>query len=239
MISSLTLYERFYYTGVIIMSLLSAPGYSTVDQSANKVYYPGEYSPDHWAMQPKKWEDPNLIAQASYKSSEYAIFLNPLDSRGYRCIVSITASGNIASTFNRDYTSDERIGFGILIQLVADVYSKIVPIAQTSVAGNNSHWFDKETGITYIGGPKEPSMLHGHVYGRGNPDAEYIEGVKLGGPIPWEIFDMRAKTPEVPGNDSKPKWKKGEEKKVTSRLRIEIEKVKATYEAHGLNIVTQ
>ena len=84
-------------------------------------------------------------------------------------------------------------------------------------------------------------MLHRHIFGRGNPKEEYIQGVKLDGPEPGEIFDMRAKTLNVPGNDSKIKWKKEDVEKVANKLRQELTKAKKTFEKllPGLSIITE
>ena len=220
------------------MMTVAASGYGALSAETQKVFYEGEYAADHWSMELKTWDDPNLIAYAHYGDSEYAVYLNPTDKRGYRSIVNMIDSSVPGATFNRNYTSEERIGLGLVIQLVADVYSQIVPIAQTAVAGNNSHSFDPETGITYIGSPKEPSMLHGHVIGRGDPEKTYIGEVKLDGPVPGELFDMRGKTPEVKGNDGKVKWAKGEMEVVAKHFRTKLEALKASYEDHGLLITT-
>ncbi len=227
-----------FYIGVVMMSLpIIVHGLES--QSMERVFYDKEYAGQHWAMKQTTPESINFIAKATYKNSEYAIYLNPSDSRGYRSIVTLTDSIDPSTTFNRDYTLEESIGLNLLITLVTQVYSKIDLVSQSSVAGNNSHSFDPNTGIFQIGNSKEPSMLHGHVYGRGNPNGEYIEGVKLGGPAPGEIFDMRGATPNVPGNESKTKWNAGEMEKVTERLKAEIEKIKYVFEGLGLTIATE
>lgn len=215
------------------MSICSAMTYG-----AEKIYYNGIYLSNHWAMNPTTPDSLNFIAKATYKDSEYAIYLNPTDSRGYRSIVALTDLKNPSTTFNRDYSLDEKIGLNLLISLVAHVYSRFELEAQTSVAGNNAHSLDPETGIFQVGSAKEPSMLHGHIYGRGNPYGEYIEDVKLGGPVPGEIFDMRGATPYVPGNEAKTQWQAGEMQKVIARLKAEIEEVKALFEALGITIET-
>jgi hypothetical protein len=207
-------------------------------ETSTKVYYKGEYSSDHWATQPYKLNDPKVIALAYFKDSEYAIYMNPTDKRGYRCIARFIKNDNMESTINRDYTSQERIGLGLIVQLIAEVYNQIVPISQTAVAGNNSHKFDSETGITYLGKAEEPSFLHGHIFGRGNPEGQYIEDVKLDGPAPGLNFDMMARTPSELGNNVKVKWKEGDMEKVVYRLKIEIEKSKKEYEEMGLRIIT-
>lgn len=82
-------------------------------------------------------------------------------------------------------------------------------------------------------------MLHGHIYGRGNPDVTYIEDVKLDGPVAGLNFDMMGKTAGQPGNDAKVKWKQGEIEKVVSRLKQEIETIKEAYAGLGLNVITE
>ncbi|MBA3284535.1 MAG: hypothetical protein H0U27_05685 [Nitrosopumilus sp.] len=88
-------------------------------------------------------------------------------------------------------------GLLLVIQMVESAFRQLVPIVQTFKAGNNSHKFDPETRITYIGKAEEPSFLHIHVVGRGDPEAEYIAGIKLDGPIPGLNFDMMGKTMSV------------------------------------------
>ncbi len=46
----------------------------TYSQSTAKIYYEGEYSSDHWAIQPYKLNDPNVIALAYYRDSQYAVY---------------------------------------------------------------------------------------------------------------------------------------------------------------------
>lgn len=211
---------------------------SIYGQSTVKAYFTGKYPSDHWAVQPYELKDPKVIALAYYKDAEYAIYMNPTDKRGYRCITRFIKNEDMNSTINRDYTSKERIGLGLAVQLVAEVYSRIVPISQTAVAGNNSHKFDSHTGTTYLGKIEEPSFLHGHIFGRGNPEGCYIDDVKLDGPIPGLNFDMMAKTSE-PGNEAKVKWKSGDMEKVVSRIKMEIEKLKGEFKEQGLVVVTQ
>lgn len=222
---------KLLLTGAIILS--------TGVSATTHVYYEGNYSPTHWAMKRVTPDDPHFIAKAIFRSFEYTIYLNPTDSRGYRSIICLTDPIDLSKGYNRDYSPEERIGLNLLIALVTQVYAKIGLEAQSAVAGNNSHSFDPEMGITYIGSSKEPSMLHGHIFGRGNPQGEYIEGVKLGGPIPGELFDMRGITLDVPGNDTKTKWKPGEMSLIATRIKNEIESILADYETLGLAIIPE
>jgi len=204
----------------------------------DQVYHAEKYPKDHWALQPCLLDDPKVIALAFFKEFAYGIYLNPMDKRGYRAIVRLIKNDHMESTLNRSYTSQERIGLGLTMQLVAHVYNLIVPISQISVAGNNSHNFDKKTGQTFIGKCDEPSFLHGHIYGRGNPQRRYIDDVKLDGPVPGLYFDMMAKNTDQNGDKVKVTWAKGEMEKVVKRLRSEIEKIKKDYVDQGLTIIT-
>jgi len=165
--------------------------------------------------------------------------MNPTDKRGYRCIVRLIKNDDMKSTFNRDYTTQEKIGFGLTIQLVADVYARLLPISQVAIAGNVSQKLDGETGVTLIGGPGEPSLLHAHIFGRGNPEGQYIGNVKLDGPVPGLNFDMMGKTANEPGNNAKVKWAEGEMEAVAKELRVAIENLKIEYEEQGLRIITE
>ena len=123
--------------------------------------------------------------------------------------------------------------------LVTEAYTRIVPIAQNAVAGNNAHSFDPNTGIIQLGTHEEPIFLHGHVFGRGNPEERYIEDVSLDGPIPGLLFDMRAQTSQERGNDKKVSWQSDDTNKVVRRLKTEIESICDTYKTHGLIVITR
>ncbi len=221
---------------------------SSESPHALKKYFTGAYPEKHWALQPYTLTDPKVIALARYMNSEYALYINPTDKRGYRSLVALIHNGTMASTINRDYSSEERIGLSLVIALMTETYSRIVPIAQNAVVGNNAHAFDTETKTTILGVPHEPSFLHGHIWGRGNPNKQYIAGVALDGPIPGLIFDMRATTWQrntngefelQTGNDKKVQWTEGDMEKVVTHLKKEITKIKKPYEALGLAIIME
>lgn len=189
------------------------------------IYYTGTYTSDHAALQPYSVDDPKVIALVYYRELEYVIYVNPADKRGYRSVVRYINNRNMKSVINRPYMVQERAGLYLILQLVEEAYSNIVPIVQIAIAGNSVHTLDAETGALIIGKPDRPSFLHGHVWGRGNPHKCYIEGIALGGPKPGLIFDMMAKTPNEPGNDKKVPWNSDEMKKVVAYLRNEIERL--------------
>lgn len=227
---------RFYALAMALIVPFMPVGHTNEATIGNKVYYDGKYAADHWALQPFSLNDPKVVALAYFHNAEYVIFMNPTDERGYRSLVMLINNQDMSSTFNRDYTSRERIGLGLLIQLLAEAYSRIVPIPQTALMGNNCHHFDNNTGVTHLGTAEEPCILHAHVMGRGNPEFAYVDGVKLNGPVPGVAFLFKSYDPKVPGNDKKVEWKEGEMEKVARRLQIEINKIKSEYLAQGLVI---
>lgn len=181
-------------------------------------YVKYEYPEKHWALDSTKegtciafvkLRDEYINDANEHAEYNYAIKLNPTDRRGYRVLVTYVGDlqSDIQSTFNRPYSLVEQKGLSDVTTLMIEIYKKIgLPIVQTAQAGNNSHSFDITTGMIQIGNTKEPSMLHTHIWGRGNPQHEYILGVPLDGPKPGEMFDMMANTPHVPGNQKKVPW---------------------------------
>lgn len=194
---------------------------------------------DHWALQPYSLTDPKVIALAYFEQSDYAIFINPEDKRGYRSIVRLINNDQMVSTINREYTSSERIGLALTMALVTEAYTRIVPIAQNAVLGNNAHSFDHKTGIVQLGISNEPIFLHGHVFGRGDPKEKYIEDTPLDGPIPGVIFDLRCQSMHEQGNDKKLSWSPEQLSKVVDRIKAEINSIRNTYQIHGLTVITQ
>ncbi|KTD61109.1 hypothetical protein [Legionella spiritensis] len=222
--------------GLLLSPWLFTSGFAKPPASG-KIYYQGNYLPGHWALQPYVTSDPKVVALACFKRLEYAIYLNPTDERGYRSIVTLINNKDMRTVMNRDYSSLERIGLGILVQMMAQTYSRITPVSQTAMMGNNCHGYDSDTGTTYLGTAREPCLLHAHIMGRGNPNVAYVAGVVLNGPKPGVAFLFKSKDPNVPGNDKSVAWKKGEMEKVVRRLRLELGNIQSAYARHGITLV--
>lgn len=161
------------------------------------IFAPVSVPDTHFSVTPLAPEDPHFIAiirvGAVADTSDGRVFtikMNPTDSRGYRCLVTLTAASSPRSVLNRAFSLLERQRLHAVLALVSHAYTQLGLIAQVEVAGNNSHSFDLATGITTIGA-SEPCSLHGHVIGRGTPSHFYVENIPLGGPPPGELFDMR------------------------------------------------
>jgi hypothetical protein len=108
------------------------------------------------------------------------------------------------------------MSLNLALSLLASLYEMHQMAAQIGVAGNNSQSLTEE-GILILGNDKEPSLLHGHVLGRGNPKANYIGQTPLRGPVAGRQFNMRGDGTDE-GNSFKVKWKSEEMKEVADQL---------------------
>jgi hypothetical protein len=194
------------------LSLLSAPR-----------FYAATYPAEHWAMIPCLLNDPKMIALARFEELQFAIFINPTDSRGYRCIVRLIDNENMPSTFNRDYSAKEHLGLALITEQAERAMRLIVPLPQVFKLGNNAHGFEASSETVLVGNEHEPCILHSHVLGRGNPEGEYIAGIKLGGPPPGVIFDIGGKGLASEGQQSTP-WQRGDIARAASALKNAISK---------------
>ena len=194
---------------------------------------------DHWALQPLSLKNTSVVAVAYFERSMYAVHMHPHDKRGYRSIVRLIDNEAMLSTLNRQYSTSERIGLALLMASVTEAYTRILPIGQNIVAGNNAHKFDPATGTLQLGTSDEPISLHGHVIGRGNPEEHYIDGIPLDGPVPGLIFDLRAQSVHEPGNDKKVSWKPDDINRVSCRIKEEMDHVRQAYANHGFIIITR
>ena len=194
---------------------------------------------NHWALQPLSLADTSVVALAYYERSTYAVYIHPNDKRGYRSIVRLIDNEAMSSTLNRAYSTSERIGLALLMASVTEAYTRIVPIGQNIVAGNNAHKFDPTTGTLQLGTANEPISLHGHVIGRGNPEEHYIDGIALDGPVPGLIFDLRAQSLHEAGNDKKVSWKPDDINRVSCRIKAEMDHARKAYANQGLILITR
>jgi hypothetical protein len=192
-------------------------------------------------MKPHVWSNPNFIAFIQWRDQTYAFFLNNSDKRGYRSIVQLY-NKDILNTVNRplgDNDFSELPGIGLVSQYIACIMKQITPIVQTARAGNNAHSFDPTNGVVFVGNVKEPDHPHVHIMCRGNPETNYVPGVPLYGPVPGELFDMRGKTINVPGNDKKVKWQPGQMDAVKKRIFDVINQYRHIERDLGIRIVTK
>lgn len=173
-----------------------------------------KYDSAHWACTVSAKKDDNFIEISRVDNSLFLVKLNPTDSRGYRTIVQyigeqgVPFADNINKTFNRLYTVEEKIKLFIVTSHVSKFYESLGLVAQIEYAGNNSH--ELKNGVLRLGKQSEPSVLHSHIICRGDPEYAYIGDVKLRGPIPGELFDMR---------NGKTKWEPGEMKQVSQQIK--------------------
>jgi len=193
---------------VLLSEKLSLGPSKSPNNIRDTLYLNHQYPDDHWALKPTA--EGTAIVYVQYRNTyNYLVKLNPTDKRGYRCLVTYmgTKDSDLQSTFNRPYTAAEQKGLSEVTTLIIEIYKLFgLPIVQSAQAGNNSQCFIEKTSLVQIGNTKEPSQLHTHVWGRGDPKYNYIPKVALEGPLPGQMFDMMAKTPSVPGNEKKVLW---------------------------------
>lgn len=197
---------------------MSVPDSAASTSTTSLLFAPVDVPDNHWAVTPLFSTDDHFVYHCVVNGRfTLQVKLNPTDSRAYRSIVFLMDPKNPRATLNRKYTLEERMALHTVLALTASVYESLGLIAQVEVAGNNSHSFDTSTGVTTVG-KLEPSFLHGHVLGRGNPQASYIANVPLRGPAPGELFNMR---------EGKTKWSADEQVLVARRLRQSMDEVHA------------
>eukprot|EP01083_Nonionella_stella_P163517 538434_1 len=123
------------------------------------------------------------------------LMLAPLTRNGYRLLVRLMPTSNkaMSRTFNRKYTKLELKGLYVVASQVANMLTDEGLLGQVYVLGNNSHSFDEQSGKTVLGQVVEPSFLHLHIVFRGNPQYEYISGIKLEGPYPGNALVVKSR----------------------------------------------
>ncbi|QEY52710.1 hypothetical protein [Legionella longbeachae] len=157
-----------------------------------------EYPASHWSIDFAKAG--TSIATITVRNKyHFSVILNPTDCQGYRSIIRYINEdkSSISSAFNRIYTLSEQRALNDVAAIMTKIYEKLGVIAQFSQLGNNSHHFNSQSRVIHVGDDEEPSLLHLHMWGRGDPEVEYIPGVPLRGPKPGLMFDLRTKvTPD-------------------------------------------
>ena len=186
-----------------------------IDSEPPKInYFSVSYPENHWALNLPKESSKFFIARCIYNESEYLSYLNPTDARGYRSILCLY-NKDIKTTFNRKYTHKERKNLLSLAAVIASAYEKIGLVPQIELLGNNSQSMDEFHSLT-LGNIDEPSFLHCHIIGRGDPSFCYIADQKLDGPNFGKIFIEEGSKKQIWGEQAQ---------KVAETLRGKIEEV--------------
>ncbi len=189
------------------------------------LYFKNAYSDSHWAQHIPVIDDKNFIATLEIYGIKIALILNLTDSRGYRAIVRLVTDTekNMDSTFNRKYKVEEKLALNTALCILATAYENYGMIAQIEIAGNNAQSIT-ENGDIQLGNEMEPALLHGHIIGRGNPGANYIENVPLRGPKAGKLFNLRGDGVDE-GNKTKTNWKDNEMEIIAEALAKEVSNV--------------
>jgi hypothetical protein len=219
-------------------------------QGSTKILYHNKIYPStHFAVNIPDPSDDSFICILKYNHYQFLIQLNTTDARGYRSIIRLIDRADINSTFNRVYTFGELNAIMHVASAFVCALQDLGLIVQIELAGNNSQTLVENNIV--LGNDNEPSMLHLHIICRGNPDYEYITGVKLRGPIIGALFNMRGKS--IPGlttqewlsrsgngldigNNTKKKWLDGEMKLVSNKFASLLESF-LVKKCHDISII--
>lgn len=209
-------------------SLTSNTSSSTKTNNNAFQFFKHTYSPTHWAMHLPNLKDNNFIAKLKIDGSYFILMLNATDARDYRGIARLVTEKeeDITTTFNRQYTIDETLALFTALTIFSQAYQNLGLVCQISIAGNNSQSTDKN-GFTQIGNEDEPSLLHGHTIGRGDPKTAFIGNVTLKGPKNGLEFNLRGNGKEE-GNKKKETWNQDDLVLVATTFANEIQKILAT-----------
>jgi broad specificity phosphatase PhoE len=209
--------DNFFSQSKSIVSLFKpkSPTFESSKTSNQKIFLKHQYPEEHLAQHTPVDGDKNFIATLKIFGVKIAIRLNETDARGYRALVELV-DDDMSSTFNREYSDAEKSALSLALALMSSVYEDLGMAANTEIAGNNTQSLTK-SGILQIGNEKEPSLLHGHLIGRGNPKTCYINEVPLRGPVAGKLFNMRGDG-EDEGNSAKVQWNEREMEEVANRL---------------------
>ncbi len=169
----------------------------------SKQYYPHPYPANHYALKTPSLGDPFCISILDVSGIRISVLFNPTDSRGYRLLLALVAE-DMKTTFNRPFTDEEEGALHTAMSFMGSVYSGLGMTVTTATAGNNTQSLTPN-GTIMMGNEHEPSLLHGHIMGRGDPNRCYLASVPLRGPAAGIEFNMRGQSQE-PGNDKKIKW---------------------------------
>lgn len=195
------------------------------------------YAQEHWANHVPTVEDDFHIAVLEIASIQIALTLSPDDSRGYRTIARLIDPQNMYSTFNRQYTISEKLALYTAVSALSSVYESYQISVQVQLNGNNSQCVTNN-GMMQVGVAKEPSILHAHIIGRGNPNHCYVGNVPLRGPNIGVAFDGRGKNAQEEGN-TKRAWDRAELKIVAASLaRRLIQVIRQSPELQEVNIIS-
>src|SRR5438105_2076541 len=95
-------------------------------------YYDKQYKSDHWALHILNLSDKNFVATLKINGVLIGLRLNPTDARGYRGIVRLVANekSEMASTFNREYSFEEKLALNIALTIFSQAYENLGMIAQ-------------------------------------------------------------------------------------------------------------
>ena len=111
-------------------------------------------------------------------------------AEGYAVVVAMTDRRDVSRILNRVPTKRDYEVVMLAATQVAGAYLSLGLIPSLELLGNNSHGIGPDGGLE-LGNETEPSSLHVHIIGRGDPTRCYVGTVPLRGAPPGDVMIPR------------------------------------------------
>jgi len=131
------------------------------------------------------------VTDSSGQTHEVLVLVR--SAEGYAIVVAMTDRQDNSRILNRVPTKREYEVIMLAATQVAGVYLSLGLFPSLELLGNNSHGIGPDGGLE-LGNIKEPSSLHVHIIGRGDPKRSYIGNVPLRGAPPGDVMIPRQRT---------------------------------------------
>ena len=146
------------------------------------------------------------VGKFDFRSHEITVALMPSDRRGYRTHMFITHP-DIA----RPYSFREKSSLHTCLGVMSEVYAEMGLLPQTFVSEDATR--------------SPVKSLTGHVVGRGDPNHEYVKGLRLNGPFIEHAFDLKGDPKKRKQGNACIEWSDADMIKMTDALSQSINNV--------------
>ena len=163
------------------------------------------YPPSHWAKQIMPVEDAKFVAVLEVTDSigqKHQVLVLVRSAEGYAIVVAMTDRQDMSRILNRAPIKREYEVIMLAATQVAGAYLTLGLIPSMELLGNNSHGIGPEGGLE-LGNKTEPSSLHVHLIGRGDPKRCYISNVPLRGAPPGDVMIPRQREEHFENEDER------------------------------------
>ena len=150
-------------------------------------------------------EDAKFVAVLEVTDSigqKHEVLVLVRSAEGYAIVVALTDRQDMSRILNRAPIKREYEVIMLAATQVAGAYLTLGLIPSMELLGNNSHGIGPEGGLE-LGNKTEPSSLHVHLIGRGDPKRCYIGNVPLRGAPPGDVMIPRQREEHFENEDER------------------------------------